>query len=222
MGHEIGQGFKKPLTDKVEAIAKAQKPTTKKMLKSFLGLAGFYSSFIENYARIAAPLTEALGKKFPDKLVWTSNMNDSFDRLKIALSSDPVLKLPDPTRKYYLRCDGSKDGIGGILMQKHEETKFPVCYISRKLSSAEKNYNVSEYELLALIFCVKKLRYYLEGVEFILESDHDPLTFLNKHKADSGRLTRWSITLSEFSFLLEAIPGRENTADFLSRCPPDS
>ena len=78
---------------------------------------------------------------------------------------------------------------------------------------------MSEIELLALVFCVGKLRFYLEGRTFVIQTDHSALTFLNEHKSDNGRLTRWSLLLQEFSFHIEYIKGTENTSDYLSRCP---
>ena len=136
---------------------------------------------------------------------------------KLPVQIEPILKFPHPNLTFDLCTDGCTTGIGEILMQEIDGLKWPICYVSRKLLDRETRYSVSELEILAIVFCVIKLRYYLEGRTFIIETDHNALTFLNQRKADSGRLTRWSLILNEFSYFVEYIKGNENTSDYLSR-----
>ena len=119
---------------------------------------------------------------------------------------------------FILRTDASDTGIGAVLMQYHEETLFPVCYASRKLQDREKKYAIPEKECLAIIWAVNKFYSYIHGVEFILQTDHHSLQYLNKSKFYNARLMRWAMALQPFRMSIQYIKGRENVgADLLSR-----
>ena len=106
----------------VTKIRDAPRPRTKKEIRSFLGLTGFYQSYLPNYAAIAVPLSDLTRKGLPNVIVW----GDAYTTLKHLLTSQPVLKLPDPDRLYILRTDASDAGIGAILLQEHDGTLYPV------------------------------------------------------------------------------------------------
>ena len=109
-------------------------------------------------------------------------------------------------------------GIGAILLQEHEGSTFPVMYASRKLNVSEVNYSTIEKECLALVWGVQKFEIYLYGREFVLEVDHQPLTYINKVKVANARIMRWALALQQFHFRISYIKGSENRgADFLSR-----
>ena len=130
----------------------------------------------------------------------------------------PILKLPDFSKVFILRCDASDIGLGAVLLQEYEEDKFPVAYISRKLVSRERAYSVIEKECLALVWAMQKLQEYLCGKEFVLETDHQPLVYLNRAKVNNGRLMRWALYMQSFSYRIRAIKGKDNIgADYLSR-----
>ena len=103
-------------------------------------------------------------------------------------------------------------------MQKHDGKLFPVCYASKKLSSAECNYSTIEKECLAIVWGFKRFHLYLYGVSFVLQTDHEPLKYMNSAKFANGRLMRWAMFLQSYNFRVEAIKGSENVgADYLSR-----
>ena len=105
------------------------------------------------------------------------------------------------------------------MLQQHEDKKFPVLYVSRKLLDRERAYATTEKECLALIWAVQKLQRYLYGKEFILETDHEPLIYLQQAKMTNARVMRWALVLQQYRFRLQAITGKENIgADLLSRC----
>ena len=130
--------------DNVEKIKDAPRPSTKKQVRSFMGLAGYYRDFIPNFAAIAAPLSDLTRKGQPNKVEWGEAQEKAYQTIKSYLTSEPVLRLPDPAKTYFLRTDASNNGIGAVLMQRHDEKLFPVCYASKKLSSAERNYSTIE------------------------------------------------------------------------------
>ena len=204
--------------EKIEALKKAPIPQTKKQIRSFLGLAGFYRKFIPNFSAIAIPLSDLTKKGQPHKVKSTENTQLAFDTLKKLLFARPILKLPDFTQIFILRTDASDDGVGAVLLQTENDEKLPVAYASRKLQDREKSYAVVEKECLAVVWGVQKFHQYLYGREFILETDHQPLTYLNKSKTENSRLMRWALLLQQYRFRIVAIKGSENVgADYLSR-----
>ena len=157
-------------------------PTTKKQVRSFFGLVGFYRKFIPNFSAIATPLSDLTKKGQANKVKWTDTQQYAFDTLKKLLSSRPILKLPDFEETFILRTDAADDGLGAVLLQQENDIKLPIAYASRKLQPREKSYAVIEKECLAVVWGIQKFHQYLYGREFVLETDHQPLTYLNKSK----------------------------------------
>ena len=218
LGHVVGNNQCKCQSDKAEKIKNAPRPTNKKQVRAFLGLTGYYRNFIAQFAIIAQPLYATLKKNSPNQITWNPVLERSFATLKNALCSKPILQLPDASKPFILRTDASQDGVGAVLMQENEGGIFPVAYHSRKLSSAERNYSTVEKELLAVVDGIKKYYYYLYGAQFILETDHMPLTSIGTTKTANARLTRWALYLQQFNFAVKYIKGSENVgADLLSR-----
>ncbi|XP_070198733.1 uncharacterized protein [Littorina saxatilis] len=217
LGHEIGHGERWPEDDKIVKIVNAKEPATKKQLRAFLGLTGFYREYLENYSTVVVPLTDMTKKSLPDKLKWSDEAKKSFARLKRMVSEKPVLKMPDFGKDFVLRTDASDRGIGAVLMQLHGEKLHPVAYQSKKLLGAESRYATVEKECLATVWGVQKFERYLKGRHFVLETDHQPLKCLQRNPTNP-RLLRWSLQLQPYSFTINYIPGKDNLgADYLSR-----
>ena len=205
------------MQDKVEKIRHASRPETKKQLRSFLGLASYYRKFIQNFSTIAAPLSDRTKNREPNKVVWLDAQEKAFVTLKDCLASSPILCLPDFKQHFILRTDASDFGLGAVLLQEQDGDKRPVAYASRKLLPREKAYSVIEKECLALVWGVGKFEVYLDGKEFVLETDHQPLMYLQRAKLLNSRIMRWAISLQPYRFHIEAIAGVKNVgADFLS------
>jgi len=151
LGHVIGRGNLKKMADKTQKIANAPIPLTKKQLRSFLGLAGYYRRFVPNYATIAAPLTDLTRSGTPNEIQWGEAQERSFQTLKDKLCCEPVLRLSDMARTFVLRTDASDVRLGAILLQEHTDGMFPVAYQSKRLSRTEANYSVVERECLAVV-----------------------------------------------------------------------
>lgn len=219
LGHTIGQGRLLPGPDKVDAIREAPRPETKKQVRSFLGLANFYRKFVPDFATIASPLTDLTKKGLPNHVKWGSNEQQAFTKLKSALVSSPVLKLPNFDSSFLVQTDASDVGLGAVLLQDEDGVRLPVMYASRKLSKTERNYSVIEKECLGIVWALQKFEKYLYGREFVLETDHRPLMYLQRSKLANSRLMRWSLLIQPYRFRIEAIKGRDNVgADYLSRC----
>ncbi|XP_071504670.1 uncharacterized protein [Diadema antillarum] len=220
LGHHVGQGELKPVPAKVESIQAAARPKTKKQLRSFLGLVGYYRRFVPNFAAISAPLTDRTRKGEPALVKWGEAEEIAFNTLKQKLASEPILHLPDLERPFILRTDASDVGLGAILLQDRDGEKFPIAYGSRKLLPREQKYSVMERECLAVVWGTQKFEPYLYGKHFRLETDHQPLQCIAKSKVANGRILRWALALQPFNFSITAIKGSENVgADYLSRLP---
>jgi hypothetical protein len=148
-------------------------PKNIKNLQEFLGFANFYRRFIGNYSKIACPLFDLLHKDQPWK--WTTREQKALDDMKSALQTAPVLIQPDLYKELFLECDASDFATGAILSQKGSEGKLhPVAFLSKSLSPAEKNYDIFDKELLAIIRAFKEWRHLLEGSETPIQvlTDH--------------------------------------------------
>ncbi|XP_076047435.1 uncharacterized protein LOC143028970 [Oratosquilla oratoria] len=218
LGHTLGEGRCGCQDSKIMKIKNASRPTTKKQVRSFLGLVGYYRRFIPNFAVLALPLTELLNKNAPNKLTWRPEQEEAFTTLKNLLCKEPILQLPGFNQPFILRTDASQEGIGAILMQERDGDIFPVSYHSRKLKPAEWNYSTVEKELLAVVEGIKKYYYFLYGDKFILETDHLPLSSLRTSKNANARIMRWALYLQQFNVVIRYIKGSSNVgADLMSR-----
>ena len=218
LGHIVGKGTVKPQTDKLNKIKAAPIPTTKKQLQSFLGLTGYYRDFIPDFAKIAVPLTNKIKAQQPNQLVWDPKSDLAFNELKHLLTSAPILHLPDTEKPFVLRTDASNVGLGAVLLQEHVKDIFPVAYASRKLLPREMNYSTIERECLGAVWGIQKFKNYLYGRHFVLQTDHQPLSYMQKARVSNSRIMRWALSLQSYRFTIQAINGSENVgADYLSR-----
>ncbi|CAM5084208.1 unnamed protein product, partial [Natator depressus] len=202
LGHQVGQGTISPLQAKVDAIQKWPVPKSKKRVQSFLGLAGYYRRF-----------------KQPNAVQWTEKCQKAFNKLKATLTSDPVLRAPDFDKPFLVTTDASERGVGAVLMQKGPDQEFhPVVFLSKKLSERESNWSVTEKECYAIVYALEKLRPYVWGRRFHLQTNHAALKWLHTVKENSKKLLRWSLVLQDFDFDIQHISGASNkVADALSR-----
>ena len=129
--------------DKIKAIKEWPQPSTPTMVRSFLGLAGFYRRFVRDFSTIAAPLHELTKKDTPFR--WKEAQEDAFNELKHKLCNAPLLQLPDFSKTFEIEVDAFGHGIGGVLLQDRK----PIAYFSEKLSGAELNYLTYDKELYA-------------------------------------------------------------------------
>lgn len=137
----MGSEGLKPTTEMVEKIQKATPPVTKKQLRSFLGLIGYYRAFVPNFAALAIPLTDLTRKGSPNVLVWNEVHEHAFQSLKRYVCNPPILRLPNVHKPFILQTDASDDGIGAILLQEEADVRHPVAFASKKLLPRERNYS---------------------------------------------------------------------------------
>ena len=219
LGHMVGEGKVSPAECKVQALKEYQQPQTKKGIRQFLGLAGYYRRFIKEYADHSYFLTESTKKSAPERVVWSNVMFSEFSYLKNVLCAVPSLTLPTVQDNFLLQTDASGLGIGAVLSVVRQDVELPVAYYSRKLKDREQRYSATELEGLAVVAAVQHFDVYLVARPFVIETDHRALVFFNTTRHSNGRLARWALALQPYSFSLRYRAGPQNlNADALSRC----
>ena len=153
-------------------------PATMTDLRAFLGLTGYYRKFVKHYGQITKPLTYILRLKH---FLWTPSAQATFDNLKIAMTTTPVLALPNFQETFIVETNACQDGIGAVLMQKGQ----PIAFLSKALGEKHKTLSIYEKEFLALIMAVERWRHYLQRKEFIIQTDHKSLAYLNEQNLHS-------------------------------------
>ena len=222
LGHVVGQGLLQPETKKVNKILAIPTPTTKKQVRSLLGLLGFYRRYVPNFASLTAPISDLTKDVKSRSISWTPECEDALRKIKEIFSSFPVLQLPRLDEPFVLRTDASSTGLGAVLLQELEGTFHPVCFASRKLLDRETRYSTIERECLAIVWAISKFSKFLWGVVFTLQTDHRPLVYLQTSRFKNSRIMRWALSLQEYRFTLEPLPGTQNVfADLLSRAHCD-
>ena len=217
LGYIVSKDGLLPNPAKTAAIQTLTAPQAVPELRRFLGMTGYYRSFIQDYSHLAEPLI-ALSR---GNIIWewTPACQLAFQTLRDRLSSAPVLAYPDWGKPFILQTDASDVAIGAILAQLDSSGKErPVAYASRTLTPAERNYSATDRECLAVVWGVALHRPYLHGRLFTIITDHQALTWLQRMKDPTGRLARWLLTLQEYTFTIVHKPGRRHAnADYLSR-----
>lgn len=212
LGHVIGSGKIRMDMEKVKAIRDWNTPKNVSQLRSFLGLANYYRRFIRDYSKRAVALTNLL--KQDRTWEWDRQCEASFQDLKLAVTKDPVLALPDITKPFEVQTDASDYALGGVLLQ----DGHPVAYESRKLNDTESRYSAQEKELLAIVHCLRVWRHYLLGSRVLVKTDNAAASHFLTQKMLTSKQSRWQEKLAEFDLVLEYKPGRtNNVADALSR-----
>lgn len=218
LGHIITSEGVKPDEGKVKAVKEFPQPRTTRELKGFLGLSGYYRRFIPQYSKIAKPLYDLLKKDVPYE--WRNEHEQAFQTLKEKLTTGPVLQYPDFEKPFILTTDSSRVALGAVLSQGELGKDLPVAYASRTLNKAERNYGVTELEMLAITWATRYFRPYLLGRHFTVVTDHKPLRWVFGVQDPSSRLLRFRLKLAEYDFEIVYKQGKRNcNADALSRIP---
>jgi hypothetical protein len=210
LGHKILKDGIEVDRAKIDVIAKLPHPTTVKGVRSFLGHAGFYRRFIQDFSKIARPMTHLLEKDAP--FIFSPECIEAFETLKKKLTEAPILVAPDWDLPFELMCDASDFAIGAVLGQRKAKYFQPIHYASKTMTEAQGHYTTTEKELLAVVYAFEKFRSYLILTKCVVYTDHSALKYLFAKQDAKPRLLRWVLLLQEFDIIIRDKKGAENLA----------
>ena len=232
LGHTIDSEGVHCDADKIKAIKEMPLPQTRESLYSFLCQMRYYRCFVEGHMLKERPLREKFESKSPWKkdhegnVIYTEAELQAIDKLKNALTSDPVLSHPNWEQEFTLHTDACKIGLGATLVQMIDGKERVIRYASRSLTKIEKNYSVWEWESLAILWATKVFRMYLAGSRhFTVVTDSKATKHVMELKSENaeGRLLRWSLAMQDYNWSIKHREGKRHAdADGLSRNPLES
>ncbi|WVZ88945.1 hypothetical protein U9M48_035412 [Paspalum notatum var. saurae] len=203
LGHVVSKGGIAVDLSRVSTVTNWKVPEIPKEVHGFLGLAGYYRRFIENFSKIAKSMTSLLEKDAEFR--WTSAQQAAFDELKKRLTTTPVLTLPDQQKKFIVYCDASRDGK-------------VIAYASRQLRKHELNYSTHDLELAAVVHALKIWRHYLYGQRCEIYTDHKSLKYIFTQNELNMRQRRWLELIKDYDMEIHYHPSKANVvADALTR-----
>ena len=171
-----------PIT--VQGVTNWPQPTKVKDVQSFIGFVNFYRRFIRNFSKIARPLHALTWKS--KNWSWGAAEQQAFDALKNAVTSAPTLTFPSKSGLFRLECDASNFATGAVLSQQQEDGLFhPIGFMSKSFSDTERNYQIHDKEMLAIMCALEEWRHFLEGSDqrFEIHTDHKNLSYFREaHK----------------------------------------
>jgi len=219
LGYVIGREGIKMSNDKVQVVLSWKIPKSLTEVQSFLGFANFYRRFIQDYSKVAQPLTELTKKT--EKWEWNNEAGHAFEELKRRFTSAPILAHFDAQKPVMIETDTSDFEIGAVLSQRDDQGRLhPVAFHSRKFQPAEINYEIHDKELLAVVDAFKHWRRYCKGAAHQIQvfSDHQNLEYFTTTKVLNRRQARWAQELAGVDFRIYYRPGTQNgKPDALSR-----
>ncbi len=221
LGHMIGGGRVSVPAARVEAIRAHPLPKTRKQLRAFLGLVGFYRRFIAGFHKWSSVLTPHTSTAMSGVVSWTNvkPMLNAFYELCNSLCESVCLYVPCSSDSFVLESDASSTGVGAVLSVVRHEEKLPVAFFSKQLSGAQRNYSAQELEGLGVYEAINHFSFYLYGQRFKVVTDHKGLVNMREGRQENRRIHNWCLKLAMYDFEVEYRAGKENVvADDLSRC----
>ena len=220
LGHIVGKGRLLPDPAKIQAIQQATPPKDKKTLLSFCAAANYLRMYIPNFSHLMIPLTSMTSKYV--KFIWSNEQNEAFDKVKEAIVNACYLVMPNWSKPFVIFADASEAAVGAALAQEKDEgggLNF-VSFASKKLTETQRNWSPTERELYAIVWSCEHFERIIKGSRPLVYSDHAALEHLVN--ANSPKLKRWALRLSEFNPVIRRIDGERNSiADWLSRSVPE-
>jgi len=205
---------------KVTGVREWSTLENKTNVQAFLGFVNFYRRFIQDFSAKARPLFDLTCSE--QVWTWSRKEQAAFEDLKTAVTTAPVLMSPQELDPFQIKVDSSDFATGAVLSQQSttDGKWHPVAFYSKSLSSVERNYEIHNKEMLAIIRALEEWRYFLEGATHLVEiwTDHKNLEYFMTAKKLNRRQAHWSLHLARFNFLLHHCPGRAmGKLDTLSR-----
>ena len=212
---------------KIKGVADWPTPRTVRDVRAFLGFTGFYRYFIQNYSSIARPLIHLTKKATP--FHWENPQIKAFETLKTLMCQKPILRQPDYNLPFFVSTDASAYGVGAVLSQEGEPnprtkkpTQHPIAYYSATFTPTERNYDIYERELLAVLKALEHWRPHVAATDapVTILTDHANLTFWKIPRKVNRRVARWFATLQDYNLVFKHVPGKLHAAPDMLLRPP--
>lgn len=223
LSHEISKEGVRPSAERIVAIKDFPQPTSIRQIQRFIGMVNYYHRFVPHLATLLAPVHSQLALLVKNKnkkyFSWPNDCQEALDKIKAALAQATLLVHPLERGKYRITTDASNVALGAVLEQYNKGSWEPLGFFSKKLSPAECKYSTFDRELLAIYCAIKHFRYFVEGRNFTIMTDHKPLTTALSSKSErSPRQARQLDYISQFTSDIQYVKGINNVvADTLSR-----
>ncbi|WVZ90355.1 LOW QUALITY PROTEIN: hypothetical protein U9M48_036664, partial [Paspalum notatum var. saurae] len=212
LGHVLSEKGVAVDPSKVQEVLNWDRPQTVTEIRSFLGLAGYYRRFIDNFSKIAKPMTELTKKNV--KFEWSPQCEKAFQTLKSRLTSAPILTQPDITKSFDIYCDACRTSLGCVLMQEGRV----IAHASHQLKPAEEHYPTHDLDLAAVVHALKIWRQYIMGNPCNIYTDHKSLKYIFTQSELNMRQRRWFELIKDYELEVHYHPGKANVvADAPSR-----
>lgn len=220
LGHEISDKGVTPKQVNMTVIREAPRPKSKEEVRSFLGMAEFYSKFVPHFATKTHQLRQLLKEK--TAFTWTEATQEEFQQIKEDVCNAVPLHGFEQQALSILTTDASEQGLGAVLMQQGDDGELTtISFASRSLAPNEEKFSVVEKEMLAAVWAMAKFRQFLWGSRFLLRMDHKPLVKVltsSEHANATPRIAQMTLKLLDYVYDVEYIPGVKNkVSDYLSR-----
>ena len=223
-GYEVSHGKWQLSASRKAAIMAMEFPRNKKTMQSFLGAALFFHYHVSGYSEWVARLYETTHEKFDwNPATWTYDYVAHFERFKGALQEASTLHFPDYSLPWTLRPDAAEFAVGAVLFQDavidgvvvHQ----PIAFAAKRFSEPATKWDAYKREAYAIFHAVDAFSWYLRGKQFLVETDHRNLQWIETSVAPI--VVRWRVLMQSFDFQIRHIPGKDNcVADWLSRMYP--
>jgi hypothetical protein len=225
LGYEIGDGYTKMDLERIRSLLEIPMPTNISAMRHFLGSAVFFTKYVNDFARLRAPLDRAISNDFD----WSSSeaideLRPAFEDFKQACGHCCSLFKPNWKLPMLVRCDASILGVGGVLLQlmppddpSYPNQLVPIAFCSRKFSEQAQRWSTWDQESFSIFYSVTvSFRHFLWGRKFVVENDHRNLMWMEASVVP--KIVRWRLQLQDFDFMIRHIPGKEQVvADYFSR-----
>ena len=218
LGHIVSEEGVSTDPDKIMAVKEWSSPRSAKQVRSFLGLCSYYRRFVRDFAQIARPLHKLCEKG--SKFLWSKDSEDSFQSLKLTLTTAPISAYPQLGQQFILDTDASEHSVGAVLLQVQDDQERVVAYMSKTMNVHERVYCVTRKELLAVIVALRNFHTYLYGQNVLLRTDNAAVSWMRNLKQPTDQVARWLQELGTYDLTVVRRPGKRHiNADALSRMP---
>jgi hypothetical protein len=184
VGHNFTQFGVTHNRDRIQKVLDIQQPKFAKQLKSFIGVVEYFHEHVQNFSEILRPLRLLITPYVKTHTIkWTESAILAFNNVKTAINNCQTLYFIDDSAPIFLHTDASDYGIGGYLFQVVDNKEKPVMFMSKSLSESEIKWSTIDKEAYAIVYSLYKFKHLLQGVHFVLRTDHKNLTFVNESKS---------------------------------------